>query len=251
MGALHEGHHSLIRLAKRNADRVVVSLFVNPAQFARGEDFAGYPRDEVSDAASLAATECDLLFAPNAEAIYPPGFSTKVIVAGLGDSLEGATRPGHFSGVATVVAKLLILCDPDVAVLGEKDYQQLAVIQRLVLDLELPVRIVPAPIVREPDGLALSSRNVYLTAAERRIAPALHRELERAVDKLRAGVALALAEADGARDVLAAGFDAVDYFEAREQGTLKRPALDAAPTSLRLMAAARLGRTRLLDNLAI
>ncbi len=247
MGALHEGHRSLVRLARRSADRVVASLFVNPAQFGQGEDFGAYPRDEAADAAALAECGCDLLFAPSAEAIYPIGFATTVSVAGPAAELEGAVRPGHFAGVATVVAKLLLLAGPDTAVFGEKDYQQLVVVRRLVADLAIPTEILAAPTMREPDGLALSSRNVYLSAGERRVAPALHRALARAADRLREGGGIAAAEEEGREAVLAAGFDSVDYFAARDAETLA--ASNTGPR--RLLAAARLGRTRLIDNVAV
>ncbi|MHB8528782.1 MAG: pantoate--beta-alanine ligase [Caulobacteraceae bacterium] len=252
MGALHAGHLSLVRLARAEADFVLVSLFVNPAQFAPGEDFAAYPRDEARDAELLAGAGCDLLYAPAADAIYPPGFSTTVTVSGISAPLEGEARPGHFAGVATVVAKLLIQCAPNAAVFGEKDYQQLQVIRRLVLDLDLPVRIIGAPIVRDADGLALSSRNAYLTAEERHIAPALHRALRAAAEAIARDAPIAPAESEARAAMLAAGFGPVDYVEVRAADDLRRlgpgPA-DAA--AARILAAARLGRTRLIDNLAI
>jgi pantoate--beta-alanine ligase len=251
MGALHEGHLSLIRLARSRADRVVASLFVNPSQFAPHEDFAAYPRDEARDAVLLAEAGCDLLYAPPVEAIYPSGFATTVSVSGLTASLEGETRPGHFEGVATVVAKLLIQATPDLAVFGEKDFQQLQVIRRLARDLDLPVEIIGAPIIRDADGLALSSRNAYLSPEDRRIAPALPRALETARAALLAGEAVALAAAAGRTALLAAGFARVDYFTARDPQTLAP--LDAGPLSgpARLMCAAVLGHTRLLDNLPV
>jgi len=248
MGALHEGHLSLIALARRNASRVVASLFVNPAQFAPHEDFAAYPRDEAADAARLAEAGCDLLYAPTTEAIYPPGFATTVAVAGVSEDLEGAARPDHFAGVATVVAKLLIQAAPDVAVFGEKDYQQLLVIRRVALDLDLPVEILGAPIVRAADGLALSSRNAYLTPAQRAAAPALHRALAEAAAAIRGGGAVANVDAEGARALKAAGFEAIDYFAVRGADDLRPLAARGAPA--RILAAARLGRTRLIDNVA-
>jgi pantoate--beta-alanine ligase len=167
MGALHEGHLSLVRLAREHAERVVVSVFVNPTQFSPNEDFDAYPRDEAHDAGLLAGVGCDLLFAPGVAEMYPPGFATTVTVAGVSEPLDGTARPGHFVGVATIVSKLLNQCGPDVAVFGEKDYQQLQVIRRLARDLDLPVEIVGGPTARAEDGLALSSRNAYLSAAER------------------------------------------------------------------------------------
>jgi pantoate--beta-alanine ligase len=250
MGALHEGHLSLVRLAKARAKWVVASLFVNPAQFGPGEDFAAYPRDEDRDADMLSTNGCDLLFVPGGEEIYPPGFSTTITVGGPSAPLEGEFRPGHFAGVATVVAKLLILCQPDVAVFGEKDYQQLQVIRGLVRDLALPVEVVGGPIVRDQDGLALSSRNAYLTGAERAVAPALYRALKEAGERLASGRAVSQVEAEGRAGLLAAGFHTVDYFEVRGAEDLRR--LGAGPVNepARILAAAKLGRTRLIDNLA-
>jgi pantoate--beta-alanine ligase len=251
MGALHEGHLSLVRLARSRADKVVASLFVNPTQFGPGEDFASYPRDEARDAALLRAAGCDLLYAPEAGDIYPPGFATCVTVAGVTGEMEGAARPGHFAGVATVVTKLLIQAAPDIVVFGEKDYQQLQTIRRLTLDLDLPVQIVAAPIVRDVDGLALSSRNAYLTAAQRAAAPTLQGALRAAKVAIEAGERADEAERGGRAAVLSAGFDAVDYFELRSADDLSRlgPGPDRRPA--RLLSAARLGRTRLLDNIAV
>ncbi len=210
MGALHEGHLSLVRAARARADRVVASVFVNPTQFAPHEDFEKYPRDERRDAALLAGAGCDLLYAPNVGEMYAPGFSTTVSVAGVSAPLEGEIRPTHFSGVATVVAKLLIQAGADVAVFGEKDYQQLQVIRRLARDLDLPVEIVGAPTVRAEDGLALSSRNAYLSAAERKVAGRLNVILAEAVARLRAGEPVAAVEAAGAAALVEAGFTRVD-----------------------------------------
>jgi pantoate--beta-alanine ligase len=251
MGSLHDGHLSLVRLARTCADKVVASLFVNPAQFGPAEDFAAYPRDEGRDAALLQAAGCDLLYAPAPEEIYPPGFATEITVSGVTVDMEGAMRPGHFAGVATVVAKLLIQAGPDVAVFGEKDFQQLKTIRRLALDLDLPVEIVSAPIVRDADGLALSSRNAYLTAAQRAVAPTLHRALRRTAAEIEAGGRVGDAEAAGRATLLAAGFDAVDYLELRTADDLARLGPGPAPGPARLLAAARLGRTRLLDNVAV
>jgi len=251
MGALHAGHISLLTLARRQADKVVASVFVNPAQFAPNEDFAAYPRHEAADAEALNNAGCDLLFAPAIEAIYPPSFATRVQVDGLTEMMEGALRPGHFQGVATVVAKLLIQCAPDVAIFGEKDFQQLAVIRRLALDLDLPVAIVGGPIVRDPDGLALSSRNAYLDDAQRIVAPALHRALVEASAAMSGGKGIARAESIAREAILAAGFDTVDYVETRNLETLARSGPGALEAPARILAVARLGRTRLLDNVAV
>ena len=250
MGALHEGHRSLIRLARDQADRVVASVFVNPRQFGPTEDLDAYPRDEAADARALAEEGCDLLFAPGAAEMYPPGFATTIDVAGVSEPLDGAARPGHFAGVATVVAKLLIQCAPDVAVFGEKDFQQLLVIRRLVRDLDLPTAVSAAPTARAGDGLALSSRNAYLSPAERAVAPALHRALAAAATALGAGARVDAAVAEARVALERAGFTDMDYvavhdaetFAAAGPGLLERPA--------RVLAAARLGRTRLIDNVA-
>jgi pantoate--beta-alanine ligase len=251
MGALHAGHLSLITSAKNRADHAIASLFVNPTQFAPSEDFDAYPRDELNDAILLAAAGCDLLYAPAVEEIYPAGFATSVTVNGVSSSMEGAARPTHFTGVATVVAKLLIQCAADVAVFGEKDYQQLQVIRRLVVDLDLPTRIVGAPIIRADDGLALSSRNAYLTEAERAIAPELYRALNAAGRSLASGASVASVEAEGGAALLAAGFQAIDYFEVRDPDDLTRLGPDPIKTPARILATVRLGRTRLLDNVAV
>jgi pantoate--beta-alanine ligase len=250
MGALHKGHLSLIEIARARADVVVASLFVNPTQFGPHEDFNAYPRDEARDLGMLAEAGCDVVYEPTAEAMYPPGFETTVTVAEVAAPLEGAFRPNHFTGVATVVAKLLIQALPEVAVFGEKDYQQLQVIRRLALDLDLPVDIVGAPIVREADGLALSSRNIYLSPAERTVAPTLHGALERAVEALASGQDIETAEQIAKRRVLAAGFPSVDYLEVRDSLSLTRLGPGPLRGEARILAAARLGRTRLIDNLA-
>jgi pantoate--beta-alanine ligase len=249
MGALHAGHLALVGKAKDAAGFVIASIFVNPKQFGPTEDFARYPRDEAADSAALASAGCDLLFAPPVEAVYPPGFRTRVAVDGLSDPFEGEARPGHFEGVATVVAKLLLMALPDVALFGEKDWQQLAVIRRMVADLDLPVRIHAGPTVRDADGLALSSRNAYLSAADRASAVALPRALVRAATALGAGgpVGEVLAEARAA--VLAGGFSAVDYLALVDPDTLAPIAALDRPG--RLLAAARIGGVRLLDNLAV
>ena len=252
MGALHEGHLSLITQARARADRVIASIFVNPTQFAPGEDFDAYPRDEAHDAALLVGAGCDLLFAPSAGEMYPPGFATTITVSGVSEPMDGHARPGHFSGVATVVAKLLIQARPDVAVFGEKDYQQLQVIKRLAVDLDLPTAIFGAPTVRAEDGLALSSRNAYLSPLERKIAAGLNVVLLNLARALAAGSPVAPAEAEAIEALLAAGFESVDYIEARYADTLER--LGPGPVGnapARVLAAARLGKTRLIDNRAV
>ena len=251
MGALHEGHLSLVRLARTRADRVVASIFVNPAQFGPNEDFERYPRDEGGDARLLASAGCDLLYAPDVSQIYPPGYATKVSVSGVSEPLDGAVRPGHFDGVATVVAKLLNQAQPDVAVFGEKDFQQLQLIRRLALDLDIPVEIIGAPIARDADGLALSSRNAYLSAAERPIAGMMNKVLADAAARLRAGDSVEKVEATGRAALERHGFDRVDYFEVRQVEDLS-PA-DGPPYEgrVRIFAAAHLGKTRLIDNMAV
>jgi pantoate--beta-alanine ligase len=248
MGFLHEGHLSLVRLGKTEADRVVASLFVNPTQFAPGEDFEAYPRDEARDSGLLAGAGCDLLYAPSVVEMYPRGFATTVTVAEISAPMDGIARPTHFAGVATIVAKLLTQCQPDVAIFGEKDYQQLLVIERLARDLDLPARILGAPTVREPDGLALSSRNTYLTAAERAVAPRLNAALRAAAEALRGGVAVSEAEAAALRTLAEAGFGRVDYFEARGANDLRRLGPGPVDAAARVFVAARLGKARLIDN---
>jgi pantoate--beta-alanine ligase len=252
MGALHEGHLSLLGRAQETADRVVASVFVNPTQFAPGEDFAAYPRDEARDAALLAQAGCDLLFAPTPAEMYPPRFSTTITVADVSEPLEGQSRPSHFAGVATVVAKLLIQAQPDTAVFGEKDYQQLLVIKRLARDLDLPTEIVGAPTVRAEDGLALSSRNAYLSPAEREIAASLNVALLNCARYLAEGEPVASVEAEAAEELMAAGFDVLEYVQARHAEDLSRLGpgpIGAAPA--RVLAAVRLGKTRLIDNRAV
>jgi pantoate--beta-alanine ligase len=251
MGALHEGHLSLVRLGRERADRAVASVFVNPTQFAPHEDFAAYPRDEQRDAALLAGAGCDLLFAPGVEEMYAPGFSTTVSVGGVSEPLEGAARPTHFAGVATVVAKLLIQAGPDIAVFGEKDYQQLQVIRRLARDLDLPVQIVGAPIVREADGLAMSSRNAYLAPSERPVAATLNRVLSGAIGRLRAREPVAGVEAAAVAALTDAGFARVDYVEVRRPEDLARLGPGPLDSPARILAAAVVGRTRLIDNMAV
>jgi pantoate--beta-alanine ligase len=252
MGALHAGHLSLIEQAKQEADRVIASLFVNPAQFAPHEDFDAYPRDEAKDAALLAEAGCDVLYAPTAAQIYPPGFSTTVSVGGVSAPLEGEARPHFFAGVATVVAKLLIQAGPDVAVFGEKDYQQLQVITRMARDLDLPVRILGAPTLRADDGLALSSRNAYLSPRELEIAGTLNVAMAELARHVRDGGAVREAEAEASEALLAAGFDRIDYVEVRGAADLSR--LGPGPIGgavARVLIAAWLGKTRLIDNMAV
>ncbi len=249
MGALHAGHLSLVRAAKGACDRVVASLFVNPRQFAPHEDFERYPRDEAGDAALLAGAGCDLLFAPERALMYPEGFATSVIVASVSTPLEGEMRPHFFGGVATVVTKLLLQCLPDAAYFGEKDYQQLLVIKQLARDLDIPVEIVGCATVREHDGLALSSRNAYLTPDERRIAGRLNLVLREAIAALRAGAAIGAAEAETARKLALAGFTCVDYAAVRDAETLQ-PITDLSGPA-RILAATWLGKTRLIDNMAV
>jgi pantoate--beta-alanine ligase len=250
MGALHEGHMSLIRAGRRHADAVCVTIFVNPTQFGPNEDFAAYPRQMQEDRALLERVEVDLLFAPAVEEMYPEGFATTIHVAGLTEGLCGAERPGHFDGVATVVTKLLLQAQADVAMFGEKDYQQLLVVTRLARDLDIPTRIQGSPTWREPDGLALSSRNKYLSAEERKVAPALHRALQDVAAQFRAGEAIAPHAAAAARRLLAAGFAAVDYLEVRDAQTLA-PLAHADGRAARVLAAARIGSVRLIDNVAV
>ncbi len=249
MGALHEGHLSLVRAAKEKTDRVVTTLFVNPRQFAPQEDFDRYPRDETGDAAMLASAGCDLLYAPERSAMYPQGFSTNVIVTDVSTPLEGEFRPHFFGGVATVVTKLLLQALPDTAFFGEKDYQQLQVIKRMTRDLDIPVVIEGCATVRESDGLAMSSRNAYLSAGERRIAARLNLILHEAIKAVRGGDAIAVTETEAARQLTAAGFSSVDYLAIRDAETLA-PIEDFARPA-RILAAAWLGKTRLIDNMAV
>jgi pantoate--beta-alanine ligase len=251
MGNLHEGHITLLRKAQTLADRTVVSIFVNPIQFGRGEDYARYPSTLEDDQAKLSAAGLDLLFAPNLDQLYPGGMEedTRVTVPGLSTILCGQYRPGHFSGVATVVAKLFNNVQPDVALFGEKDYQQLLVIRRMVQDLLIPVEIVGQPIVREADGLAMSSRNAYLSAEERGRAPLIFQTLNRAADRLRAqdGSLIAI-ETAAMAELAAAGFRP-EYFSIRRATDLQPP--QAGDASLQILAAAWLGSARLIDNLRV
>ena len=249
MGALHEGHLSLARLAKRHAPFVVVSIFVNPLQFGAHEDLARYPRREADDAALVAREGVDVLYVPDPARFYPPDFSTRVEVGGVSAGGEGARRPGHFSGVATVVARLFMQVLPDVAVFGRKDLQQVAVVRRMIRDLDFPIRLVVGETVREPDGLALSSRNAYLSPEERRRATDLSRSLFAARARAEHGERDArILEVDVLRQLAAAGLD-VDYVEAVDAGTMTRAA-EVRP-GVALAAAVRLGKTRLIDNVIL
>jgi len=249
MGNLHAGHISLIEEARRRGDRFVASLFVNPMQFGPNEDFAHYPRTPHQDSTMLAEAGCSLLFMPDVAEIYPSGaeHSTQVAVPELSKILCGAFRPGHFEGVATVVAKLFNIVTPDIAVFGEKDYQQLTIIRRMTADLCLPVEIVGAPTVREPDGLAMSSRNQYLTARERKVAPRLHQSLAHAIERLQAGERdFADLEREGLQTLTGAGLRP-DYFSIRDAVDLREP--QAHSRAWVVLTAARLGKARLIDNL--
>jgi len=248
MGALHAGHLSLVTLAKSKTDRVVVSIFVNPIQFGPREDFNTYPRDEAGDIEKLRAAGADLVFAPNTAEMYPAGFSTKVSIGDLTEDLCGANRHNHFDGVATVVTKLLLQCAPDMAIFGEKDYQQLLVIKHLVRDLNVPVEVLGGDIVREKDGLALSSRNAYLSPAERKTAPLLHQTISEVAAALARGEGADAACVAGRFKLEAAGFR-VDYIAVRDPDTLKP--LSGPVKHARVLAAAYLGKTRLIDNVPV
>jgi len=248
MGALHEGHLSLVRIARKEAATVVVSIFVNPLQFAPTEDLAKYPRTPEKDLELLAGESVDAVFCPVASEFYPPGFSTSITVAGVSEGEEGAVRPGHFAGVATVVAKLFHVVGPDVAVFGRKDLQQAAVVARMIEDLDFPVRLVVAPISREDDGLARSSRNVYLTPPERRKAAAFPRALFSAARRVGEGEPIPAVEAGVRRELESEGFS-VDYAEVVDPATMRR--VSGAAAGAALAAAVRVGKIRLLDNVLI
>ena len=249
MGALHAGHLSLVAEARRRADRVVATIFVNPKQFGANEDLDRYPRQEAADAAALDAAGCDLLFAPSAAEMYPDGFATNVSVSGVSFDLEGGLRPGHFDGVATVVAKLLNQAQADVAVFGEKDYQQLLVIRRLARDLDIPTEIVGHPTVREADGLAMSSRNAYLDAEGRAVAARFPAVLKETAARISGGAAMEAALEAAHAELIAAGVAGIDYLVVRDAETLA-PVSDLSRPA-RLLAVVRVGATRLLDNLPV
>ncbi len=251
MGALHEGHLSLVRLAREKADKVVVSIFVNPAQFAPHEDFQEYPRELERDRARLVDENVDLIYAPTPGVMYAPGDATSVQVKGLSEPLCGITRPHFFGGVATVVTKLLIQCAPDMAIFGEKDYQQLLVVRRLVRDLSLPVKICSGPIIREENGLALSSRNAYLSKAQRRIAPLLNQLMRKAAQKIKDGAPIPAVLEQTTTALVEAGFNKVDYLEIHDAETLEPVSTVSRQTPTRLFAAVWLGQTRLIDNIEI
>jgi pantoate--beta-alanine ligase len=250
MGALHRGHLALIEQAHRRARRVVVSIFVNPTQFAPNEDFASYPRDFAADLEALRAAKVDLVWAPSANAMYPEGFATRIEPAGAAKAgLEDKYRPHFFGGVATVVAKLFLQVAPNFALFGEKDYQQLCVVTQLAKDLDLDLKVIGVPTVREPDGLALSSRNAYLSEAERLAAPTLYRVLNASAARIKTGEPIARVLDDGCSEIVRAGF-ALDYLEARQALTLA-PVESHEHGQIRLLVAAKIGKTRLIDNLGV
>jgi pantoate--beta-alanine ligase len=250
MGALHKGHLALVRQARRRAAKVIVSIFVNPAQFAPTEDFGSYPRTFARDLAELGKLDVDLVWAPGADVMYPHGFATRLVPEGPAlAGLEDKFRPHFFGGVATVVAKLFTQCRPDFAMFGEKDFQQLKVVARMAKDLDLPVRVIGVPTVREPDGLALSSRNAYLSDEERAAAPTLWRVLIGCAGKIKSGAPIAKTLDDGRGEIAAAGFT-LDYLEARHAETLA-PLASAKDGPIRLLVAARIGKTRLIDNIGV
>jgi pantoate--beta-alanine ligase len=250
MGALHAGHLALVRSAQRRADRVIVSIFVNPTQFAPHEDLQAYPRSLAADLADLSKASVDLVWAPDTKTMYPEGFATRIVPGGAASAgLEDRFRPHFFAGVATVVAKLLIQCEPDIAMFGEKDYQQLKVVTQLVRDLGLKSRIVGVPTAREKDGLALSSRNRYLSESERQTAPVLHKVLKDSAAKIAASKSIADVLNEGSAVITDAGF-VLDYLEARHAATLA-PVSTRKDGPIRLLVAARIGKTRLIDNLAV
>lgn len=249
MGALHDGHLALVKAALRDCDHAVTTIFVNPTQFAPSEDFEAYPRDEAIDLAKLETLSADLAFVPPVEEMYADGFSTKVTVSGLTEGLCGASRPHFFGGMATVVSKLLLQALPDRAFFGEKDYQQLQVVTRMARDLDIPVEIVGVPTVREPDGLAMSSRNWYLSVEERAVAPVLYKVLQDIASELAGGGDSATAIASGTKVLEAAGFGPIDYVAVCDAASLEP--LDRADRPARVLAAAHLGRTRLIDNVPV
>ena len=249
MGALHDGHLSLVRQSVSETARTCATLFVNPKQFNPNEDLAAYPRDEAGDVAKLRPAGADLLFAPEVHEMYPPGATTQVSVPGIGDILEGESRAGFFTGVATIVAKLLLQALPDAAFFGEKDYQQLQVIKRMTADLDIPVRIIGAPTIREADGLAMSSRNAYLSAEERAVAPTLYAVINQVAEAVRGGTDAIKCGAEASEKLLAAGFSKVDYVTVRNSESLEPVVSTTEPA--RVLAAATLGKARLIDNIAV
>jgi pantoate--beta-alanine ligase len=250
MGALHDGHVSLVRLAKRRAKKVIVSIFVNPTQFAPSEDFGSYPRTWKADVAKLAAEDIDLIWNPDVKTMYPDGFATRILTEGPATAgLEDRFRPHFFGGVSTVVGKLFAQCRPDFAIFGEKDFQQLRVVTRMAGDLDLGVKVVGSRTVRERDGLAMSSRNVYLSPEERHAAPVLYRAMKESAGRLRAGDDIEAAMAGGAELIVGAGFT-LDYFEVRHAETLA-PVASVKDGPMRILVAAKIGKTRLIDNIGV
>ncbi len=250
MGALHDGHVSLVRLAKRRARKVIVSIFVNPTQFAPTEDYGSYPRTWKADLAKLTAEGVDLIWNPDVSVMYPAGFASRILTEGPATAdLEDRFRPHFFGGVATVVGKLFTQCRPDVAIFGEKDFQQLRVVARMAADLDLGVKVIGSKTVRERDGLAMSSRNVYLSAEQRRVAPALFQAMKETARRLHAGEDVQTAQASSIETIAAAGFT-VDYFETRHAETLA-PIASIMDGPLRILVAAKIGTTRLIDNIAV
>jgi len=250
MGALHAGHLALVAEARRRARRVVVSIFVNPTQFAPSEDFGSYPRDFAADLKVLRQARADLIWAPSAQAMYPDGFATRIAPQGAAlAGLEDKFRPHFFGGVATVVAKLFLQTQPDFALFGEKDYQQLRVVTQMAKDLDLPLKVIGVKTVREKDGLALSSRNAYLSPAERSVAPVLYRVLRASAARIKGGETIARVLEDGVGEIMRAGFS-LDYLEARHASTLQ-PVATLKEGPIRLLVAAKIGKTRLIDNLGV
>ena len=250
MGALHDGHVSLVQLAKHRAAKVIVSIFVNPAQFAPTEDFGSYPRTWKADVAKLTAEKVDLIWNPDVKTMYPDGFATRILTEGPATAgLEDRFRPHFFGGVTTVVGKLFTQCRPDFAMFGEKDFQQLRVVTRMAGDLDLGVKVIGSRTVREADGLAMSSRNVYLSPEERRVAPTLYKAMKESAGRLRAGDNVRAAMGAGAEMVVGAGF-ALDYFELRHAETLA-PIASVKDGPMRILVAAKIGKTRLIDNIGV
>ncbi|MFT3730214.1 MAG: pantoate--beta-alanine ligase [Hyphomicrobium sp.] len=250
MGALHAGHIALVKLAKKKAGRAVVSIFVNPTQFAANEDLSRYPRDEPGDLKKLAAADADLVWAPTVEEMYPEGFSTSVRAGSAAKDLEGSFRPQHFDGVATVCAKLFNQVTPDIAIFGEKDFQQLAVLRQMVRDLDMPLKLIGMPTKRDTDGLALSSRNAYLSVADRKIAPALYAAISALAQDVANGADIPTGISTAKRKLTSAGFGKIDYVEVRDAETLE-PVPNSSGRPMRVLAAAWLGKTRLIDNVAV